>query len=108
MDKITQNLHLYINKLWDIISKNILNFIPTNKWIKVKNNLNKNNWSLKIEILEDKTVYINWNSTWILLLILRLLYLYQTKWNDHFHLDDINWCDDWSVELIVEKIDEPY
>lgn len=52
---------------------------------------------------QDGSIYIHWNSWWMFYLILFLLEMLQKEADDHFHFDDSNGMEPWSIELIFEK-----
>ncbi len=54
---------------------------------------------------DDGQLVILWNSWGMLYLIIFLLESLKKERRDHFHFDEFNWLEKWSIELIFDKID---
>lgn len=52
----------------------------------------------------NEEIYIKWNEEWILFLTIFISWILNNNQDiDHFHFDEYNWLEKWSIELIVEK-----
>jgi hypothetical protein len=56
----------------------------------------------------ENVCIISWNKEWLLSLAQHLVSLAQ-DWapkGSHFHFDEFNWLEKWSIELIFDKLDD--